>query len=543
MNTKAKKLLAGLFMIVLIVMCLSLSASAELFPGDNVSSDKNYSYRFTSYTVDDKQCDGIVVSGTNLEIEGDYTVPETIDGYTVLGIGTSAFRNQKKMTSFRMPSTVKFIEMQIVSGCPNLQEIVLHEELESVGSFETVTVQKIVINCNIEDLSFIVNHATSIEHVEISENNEYYKSIDGVMYTKDMKKLVLYPSLKKDKEYIMPEGVEEIGKYAIYENYKIESIILADSLKKVGDNSVAACLNLKKIVMGNNVEEIGNESFSSNVSLKEINLSKKLKTVGDAAFMALMDIKSLTLPATLETIGDSSFLAATSLEEIIVENGNKNYVVDEYGVLYNADKTTLLLMPAASKLTQYTIPETVTSINGYSLFGVKNLKSITIPDNCLITEDIGLGAFYELNLTFSENGEISGGYVGQTIPVTVYGTKGSSAEVYVTENDGAEFFTDLYYDLTFEDLATHIHSCTQTVITAPSCTVKGLSEYNCACGYSYTADTPEKGHTAPNENGNCSVCGEKLVQDEEEKEKSFFEKIAEFFKSIIDFFKNLFGVK
>ena len=50
----------------------------------------------------------------------------------------------------------------------------------------------------------------NLKSIEINKNNNKYKSIDGVLFTKDGKTLITYPASKEESSYIIPIDVEEI---------------------------------------------------------------------------------------------------------------------------------------------------------------------------------------------------------------------------------------------------------------------------------------------------------------------------------------------
>jgi len=48
---------------------------------------------------------------------------------------------------------------------------------------------------------------STLKSVEIPESNQYYTSVDGVLYTKDMTRIVFYPPKKSDEFYKLPNTV------------------------------------------------------------------------------------------------------------------------------------------------------------------------------------------------------------------------------------------------------------------------------------------------------------------------------------------------
>lgn len=111
---------------------------------------------------------------------------------------------------------------------------------------------------------------------------------------------------------------------------------------------------------------------------------------------------------------DSVLLTVTAngyanLELISVEEGNKSLTVDENGVLFNGNKTSLILYPAANALQEYQIPDSVTNIKNCAFHNAKVTK-ITMSNS---VESIGNHSFYQSSLEtieLSENLESIGNY-------------------------------------------------------------------------------------------------------------------------------------
>ena len=96
--------------------------------------------------------------------------------------------------------------------------------------------------------------------ITIDSKNPYYTIKDGVLFTKDIKTLVYYPSEKTDKVYRIPKSVIRIKPLAFARNSFLKEVILPDGFK-----------------------EIGAGAFFNNHRLAKINLeqAKKLKRIQD----------------------------------------------------------------------------------------------------------------------------------------------------------------------------------------------------------------------------------------------------------------------
>ncbi len=111
------------------------------------------------------------------------------------------------------------------------------------------------------------------------------------------------------------------------------------------------------------------------------------------------DIKKVIIPASVTNIYKRAFGHSILLEEFSVSEENKNYSSVD-GVLFNKDKTELVLYPCAKKDEEYTVPEGVTSIGEKAFRFASNLKKVVLPDSVTVIEN---QAF-----SFCENlGEIS----------------------------------------------------------------------------------------------------------------------------------------
>lgn len=83
---------------------------------------------------------------------------------------------------------------------------------------------------------------------KLSIKSPHYVEIDGIIYTKDMHRLIVGSAGLKHVE--VPEGVEKITDFAFY-NSEIESVKLPDSIKKIGDEAFSNCHNLKEVNLSN----------------------------------------------------------------------------------------------------------------------------------------------------------------------------------------------------------------------------------------------------------------------------------------------------
>ena len=185
------------------------------------------------------------------------------------------------------------------------------------------------------------------------------------------------------------EGVTGIGDYAFEYASKLTSVTLPKTVTRIGDEAFASCLNLPMVTLPAGVTHIGNSAFTYCSNLAMATLPFALQEIGENAFAQCHKLTSVAIPAGLKTIGAGAFAGCSNVSAITVEAKNADYVVAD-GVLFNKEKTTLVLYPAGRVATSYIIPKEVTSLGGSAFNSAKNLTAVTIPAK--VTE-IGNEAF------------------------------------------------------------------------------------------------------------------------------------------------------
>ena len=149
--------------------------------------------------------------------------------------------------------------------------------------------------------------------------------------------------------------------------------------------------SVKTVVIGDSVTSIGECAFYYCTGLTSVTIPDSVTSIGDGAFENCTGLTSVTIPDSVTSIGDEAFNNCTRLTSITVKEGNPKYSSDEYGVLFNKDKTLLIQYPIGNKRTSYTIPDSVTSISYAAFSGCTSLTSVTIPDS---VTSIGEAAFW-----------------------------------------------------------------------------------------------------------------------------------------------------
>ena len=89
---------------------------------------------------------------------------------------------------------------------------------------------------------------------------------------------------------------------------------------------------------------------------------KSVTSIASNAFNGCYNIKSVIISNGITSIGEGAFNGCTSLEEISVDDNNKYYSSDKYGVLLDKEQTKIIQFPIGSERASYVMPDTVTTV-------------------------------------------------------------------------------------------------------------------------------------------------------------------------------------
>ncbi len=149
-------------------------------------------------------------------------------------------------------------------------------------------------------------------------------------------------------------------------------------------------VSIPETYQGYPVTTIGDSAFKGVTNITKMTIPDGVTRIGYNAFYGCTSLKSIVIPASVDFIGTNNFVKCPSLESIKVSADNNYYISVNDAILFNKDMTTLLRFPSAYKLTEYTVPDTVTWIYYYAFEGNSTLEKLTMPDSII---DIGNSAF------------------------------------------------------------------------------------------------------------------------------------------------------
>lgn len=278
----------------------------------------------------------------------------------VTDIGDYAFYRCSSLESITIGSGVTKIGVCAFSGCESLTSVDIPDGVTSIGDsafYDCTSLVSITISGSVTSIDYgAFRGCCDLESVRVDADNPVYSSDEnGVLFNKDKTELLLYPAGKPRASYKIPENVTRIGESAFFECRNLTSVDIPDSVTSIGHSAFFGCKNLAIVDIPDGVTSIDIR-----------------------AFFECIGLTTITIPASVVHIGAEAFRAC-SLTGITVDEDNPAYSNDEYGALFNKDKTELIYYPICNPETDYAVPDGVTSIGDYVFHFCWNLESITIP--------------------------------------------------------------------------------------------------------------------------------------------------------------------
>ncbi len=246
----------------------------------------------------------------NPKYGGHVTIPETLVGRKVVGIGP-AFKENKKLTGVTIPNTVKYIGSRAFWDCENLKSIELPDSVESIGhgSFAYCdSLETFIIGSGlktVDDNAFTMHNSNEIHSIKeyiVDPDNPYYSSQDGVWYSKDMTTLIKYPYANERIVYEIPEGVETIAEDAFYKCNIIRKLIFPDSMRKLEAGALDYAENLSEIVMNDGLID-ANDGFAGT----DIRILQFPESVTEAGAFIDTKLRYVAVPEAYTGIVDFAF--------------------------------------------------------------------------------------------------------------------------------------------------------------------------------------------------------------------------------------------
>lgn len=194
-----------------------------------------------------------------------FTYKGTLTGDVVLAPEVKYKRKQYPVTT---------IEAGAFSGCSRITSITIPGSVSNI------------------EAGVFSYHLSDLKQITVSSENEYYKSADGALFSKDMTRMYRFPQGRNETGYTLPSSVVSVEQRAFSFCSNLRIIVLPDHLNRIGDNAFEYC-RFDSLAIPESVTEIGDHAFDNCSNLTSVTIPEKVSKVGSQAFNYCYNLKSV----------------------------------------------------------------------------------------------------------------------------------------------------------------------------------------------------------------------------------------------------------
>lgn len=368
---------------------------------------KNSKYEIENGEVTIKSCDAY--DSENI------VIPETIEGYPVTEIGTSAYDGCSKAEKITLPSSLKKIADGAFVGCEKLKTIELPTSVESIGEG-------------------VFERCSSLESITVKNGNTKFTSENGVLFAIDEnggKELIKYPQQLKGT-IVIDDKITSIREDAFNSSAKLEEITINSIPTGFSENNTfSGCTSLKKAVLCEGIKTVGTGMFKDCSSLEEISLPSSVTTIKGNSFNNCSSLKNITISDNVTEIAQGAFAGCSAIESMTIpfvgggssENGYLGYI---FGANYSSENETYV--PATLK--NLSLTNRFAQMYENALYMCKNIENVTV-NNMSVRSRAFNNCSGLKTVTMSYRViTVSSPFYNCSSEVELYGYAGSSLEKY-----------------------------------------------------------------------------------------------------------------
>lgn len=164
---------------------------------------------------------------------------------TLVDLGRGALAQCDTLKSVDLPESLRHIGPCAFSGCGSLRRITIPKGVDHVS------MDRVFLGCG------------GLEAIDVAPGNEVYRSVDGVLFSREGRRLVAFPPARGGR-YEVPNGVLQIAPHAFAGCRRLQEAVLPPSVAEIGRCAFAGCAGLTNVVfMGSVRPRMDPEAFNN----------------------------------------------------------------------------------------------------------------------------------------------------------------------------------------------------------------------------------------------------------------------------------------
>ena len=382
-NQLHKKIITKITVYALICILLIISlASCDYLLYTFGIVDFEYEIDFNTSTV---RITGIgtitqrnTLAGVNVDI------PETIEGYPVVAIDDYAFKDNDKIFSVEIPSTIEYIGQGAFYNCTNLTIVYDFEKCTKLKTIESETFS----GCNSLKYVALPNNIVSIKEYAFKNclNLKEINIPSGVTQIGQN----AFDNCQSIEEIVIPNGIKTIEEKTFFSCLKLKNIVLPEGITTINAFAFANCYELETLKIPSTLQYMENGIFNSCHKLTRLDFPDGLLAINPGTFTKCISLSHLSIPASTEYIAWDAFDFCELVQEISIDENNPLYHYID-GAIYGKNDNQIVRYLMGKTGEKFTIKEGIEIIGDAAFGGNSYLKILNVPKS---VKEIKQYAFY-----------------------------------------------------------------------------------------------------------------------------------------------------
>lgn len=312
---------------------------------------------------------------------------------SVTTIREGAFGSCEALQSIDIPDSVTTIEREAFIFCSAMLSVNIPNSVTTIGDMAFArceALQSIDIPASVEDIGKnAFDGCEELQGINVASENQFFTSIGGVLYSKDLTKLVKVPAEAILKTFSIPDNVTTIARGAFMDCSSLQSIDIPASVVEIGWYEFAHCTKLQSINVAeenqhytsidgvlynkmlttlirvpqgaefeefripDSVTTIEVSAFSDCSSLQSVYIPEGVTTIEMEAFEGCSSLQSIDIPASVKHIGTAAFSSCDALQSVHMHSTDVEERYSTYGVFDNEETGELTLYVPAGTIDAY----------------------------------------------------------------------------------------------------------------------------------------------------------------------------------------------
>ena len=291
---------------------------------------------------------------------------------SVTSIGSYAFSGCTSLTNIVIPDSVTSIGSDAFSGCTSLTNIVIPDSVTSIGSYAfsgCTSLTNIVIPDSVTSIgSYAFSGCTSLTNIVIPDS---VTSIGSYAFY----------GCTSLTSIVIPDSVTSIGSYAFYGCTSLTSVTIPDSVTSIGNSAFYGCTSLTSIVIPDSVTSIGSRVFYGCTSLINITIGRDVTSTLDDIFDSYNKLERIDVSEENTKYSSIQGILFNKEKSTIIKYPSNKNDISNYEIPSTVEIIEKYAFQNCTSLTSVTIPDSVTNISGSAFIGCNKLERINVSEN------------------------------------------------------------------------------------------------------------------------------------------------------------------